>query len=101
MLAGGGGSQHVFLATNEASYYSFVLVLSEGKKFKALVSMFLDHWLDAVSTRGLDVDGEFVHETQFLRGQPRKLIGAMKEFVFQIAQSATEGDGVEERETLH
>ena len=71
-------------------------LLGKDEKLKDLVSQFLDHWRNAFSKRGLDMDEELVHETQFLRGQPRKLIGATKEFVVQIVQCATEGLGVEE-----
>ncbi|MFT4546937.1 MAG: hypothetical protein ACI9MB_000882 [Verrucomicrobiales bacterium] len=95
VLSAGGGSQHVFLATNEESYYSFVLLLDDGKGIGGLVSRFLDHWFDALSRRGVAVDEKLIHETLFLRGQQRKLIGVMKEMVSLVGECAINGEGVE------
>jgi hypothetical protein len=55
----------------------------------------LDHWLDAMLRRGVKVDENSVHETLFLRGQQRKLIGVMKEMVSLVGECAIDGEGVE------
>jgi hypothetical protein len=82
VVASSDGSQHLFLATNAASLYSFLLPLDCGAPFEDLVSLFHQHWIDALVGRGVRVPLPLNSATQFLRGRPASLIGSMNELVY-------------------
>lgn len=74
-------TQHLFLATNAASLYSFIIPLMAGDNFERLISLFYQHWFDTVISAGLlpPVTAEF--HTEYLRGRPNALIGSMNQIV--------------------
>lgn len=74
-------TQHLFLATNAASLYSFIIPLMAEENFERLIGLFYQHWFDAVVSAGLQppIPAEF--RTEYLRGRPNALIGSMNQIV--------------------
>jgi hypothetical protein len=74
-------TQHLFLATNAASLYSFIIPLFAEESFERLISLFYQHWFDAVLANGLFPPAKPITKTEYLRGRPASLIGSMNMIV--------------------
>lgn len=74
-------TQHLFLATNAASLYSFIIPLLAEENFDHLISLFYQHWYDTIISHGLLPPMPPAVRTNFLRGRPNALIGSMNQIV--------------------
>jgi hypothetical protein len=74
-------TQHLFLATNAASLYSFIIPLLAEENFDRLISLFYQHWYDTVISHGLLPPMPAAVRTEYLRGRPNALIGSMNQIV--------------------
>jgi len=88
------GSQHLFIATNAASLYSFLIPIDDGDdgygNFEDLIFIFYRYWFDAVISRGFQPPRPQETRTDYLRGQPRQLIGSMNDLVYHAEFSILE-----------
>lgn len=74
-------TQHLFLATNATSLYSFIIPLFAEEKFDRLSSLFYEHWFDTVISLGLIPPIHAAVRTDYLRGRPNAFIGSMNQIV--------------------
>lgn len=84
------GSQHLFIITNAATLYSFLIPIDGDGSFEQLISIFYQYWFDAVVSRGFQPPLPLQTKTEYLRGQPRQLIGSMNDLVYHAEISIIE-----------
>lgn len=84
------GSQHLFIVTNAASLYSFLIPINGDGSFEDVISIFYQYWFDAVISRGFQPPLPVLTRTNYLRGKPNSLIGAMNMLVYHAELSILE-----------
>jgi hypothetical protein len=73
------GEQHAVLFTNSATFLSFICH-GFSDDFDALVCEFEGAFLSSLKAQGLQLPANVSTHTRLIRGNPRRLVGTMKEF---------------------
>ncbi|CAA6696879.1 Unannotated [Lentimonas sp. CC19] len=86
------GEQHAVLFTNSATFFSFICH-GFSDDFDALVSEFEGAFLSSLKAQGLQLPSNVSTQTRLIRGNPRRLVGTMKELKGQALAIASCPDG--------
>ena len=73
------GEQHAVLFTNSATFISFICH-GFSDDFDALICEFEGAFLSSLQAQGLQLPANVSTHTRLIRGNPRRLVGTMKEF---------------------
>lgn len=77
------GEQHVVLFTNSATFLSFICH-GFSDDFDALVCEFEGAFLSSLKAQGLKLPANVSTHTRLIRGNPRRLVGTMKQMTGQL-----------------
>lgn len=86
------GEQHAVLFTNSATFFSFICH-GFSDDFDALVCEFEGAFLSSLQAQGLELPGNVSTHTRLIRGNPRRLVGTMKELNGLALAIASRPDG--------
>ena len=82
------GEQHAVLFTNSATFISFICH-GFSDDFDALVCEFEGAFLSSLQAQGLQLPANVSTQTRLIRGNPRRLVGTMKELKGQALAIAS------------
>jgi hypothetical protein len=85
------GEQHAVIFTNSATFLSFICH-GYGDDFDALVCEFEGAFFSSLKAQGLKLPANVSTQTRLIRGNPRSLIGTMKEQIGFVHALASDPD---------
>lgn len=92
LISNPSGDQHAVLFTNAATYISF-LCHGFSDDFDALVCEFEGAFISSLKAKGLQLPANISTHTRLIKGNPRKLVGTMKELKGHALAMASSPDG--------